>query len=130
MHDLRTDPGKSGWKVPEAVLGAQRAPRGQSGGDPRTLGRMVVSLRRVASIVMVMVRVRVMAGRPQAGALASAALVAVTASGCRLQTEHAPVPAQARAPELSLPAHDGRTVTLDELLAHGPAVLVFYRGHW
>lgn len=128
MHDLRTDPGKSGWKVPEAVLGAQRAARGQSGGDPRTLGRMVVSLRRVASIVMV--RVRVMAGRLEARALVSAALVAVTASGCRLQTEHAPVPAQARAPELSLPAHDGRTVTLDELLAHGPAVLVFYRGHW
>ena len=58
------------------------------------------------------------------------ALVLATATGCRLETAEAPVPAQALAPELSLLAHDGRTVTLDQLLARGPAVLVFYRGHW
>lgn len=126
MHDLRTDPGKCGWKVPEAVHGAQRAARGQRCGDPRTLGPMVVSLRRVASIVMV----SAVAGRLEASALASAALVLATATGCRLETAEAPVPAQALAPELSLLAHDGRTVTLDQLLARGPAVLVFYRGHW
>lgn len=126
MHDLRTDPGKCGWKVPEAVHGAQRAARGQRCGGPRTLGPMVVSLRRVASIVMV----RAVAGRLEASALASAALVLATATSCRLETAEAPVPAQALAPELSLLAHDGRTVTLDQLLARGPAVLVFYRGHW
>ena len=130
MHDLRTDPGKCGWKAPEAVHGAQRAARGQRCGDPRTLGPMVVSLRRVASIVMVRVMVRALAGRLEASALASAALVLATATGCRLETAEAPVPAQALAPELSLLAHDGRTVTLDQLLARGPAVLVFYRGHW
>jgi hypothetical protein len=64
------------------------------------------------------------------GALVSAGLVLATASGCRLHTEAAPVAEQARAPELELLAHDGRTVSLDQLLARGPAVLVFYRGHW
>ena len=59
-------------------------------------------------------------------------LVAVLAlsAGCRLHTEGAPVAEQARAPDFELPAHDGRTVSLSQLVARGPAVLVFYRGHW
>ena len=35
------------------------------------------------------------------------------------------------APEFALLDADGRTVSLDDLLAGGqPAVLLFYRGHW
>lgn len=52
------------------------------------------------------------------------------ATACRLQTEQAPVVAEARAPDFGLLAHDGRTVTLEELVSRGPAIVVFYRGHW
>jgi len=34
------------------------------------------------------------------------------------------------APEFVLRDHRGVSVSLGGLLAHGPAVLVFYRGHW
>lgn len=34
------------------------------------------------------------------------------------------------APEFVLRDHRGATVSLAELLASGPAILVFYRGHW
>lgn len=34
------------------------------------------------------------------------------------------------APEFVLRDHRGVGVSLGGLLAHGPAVLVFYRGHW
>lgn len=33
-------------------------------------------------------------------------------------------------PDFCLPNHEGRLVTLDSLLRHGPAVLAFHRGHW
>ncbi|WP_310473862.1 peroxiredoxin-like family protein [Sandarakinorhabdus sp.] len=33
-------------------------------------------------------------------------------------------------PDFMLPDQDGRMVTLQHLLASGPAVLVFHRGHW
>ena len=82
---------------------------------------MVVRLRRVSS------RIRLGLGL---GITLGLVLGTGTASGCRLHTEAAPVAAQARAPELELLAHDGRTVSLGQLLARGPAVLVFYRGHW
>jgi hypothetical protein len=49
---------------------------------------------------------------------------------CRLRS-HAGGPAlQQRAPAFALPDEDGRSVSLDRLRAQGPAVLVFYRGHW
>ncbi|MTD43231.1 redoxin domain-containing protein [Conexibacter sp. W3-3-2] len=35
-----------------------------------------------------------------------------------------------QAPRFTLPASDGTTVSLDELLADGPVVLAFYRGAW
>lgn len=35
-----------------------------------------------------------------------------------------------RAPAFRLPDEQGRPVDLDSLLARGPAVLLFYRGHW
>lgn len=50
--------------------------------------------------------------------------------GCRLETEQPPATVEAQAPDFSLSAHDGRTVALADLLARGPAILVFYRGHW
>ena len=83
----------------------------------------IVSLRRVVRWVMARGVVAVTAGAIASGTLASA-------SGCRLHTEGAPVAEQARAPDFELPAHDGRTVSLSQLVARGPAVLVFYRGHW
>lgn len=33
-------------------------------------------------------------------------------------------------PEFMLPDQDGRLVTLADILADGPAIVVFYRGHW
>lgn len=35
-----------------------------------------------------------------------------------------------RAPSFRLPDQNGQAVWLDTLLAHGPTVLLFYRGHW
>ncbi len=36
----------------------------------------------------------------------------------------------AEAPEVALPTAQGGTWSLHEALRSGPAVLVFYRGHW
>jgi peroxiredoxin len=33
-------------------------------------------------------------------------------------------------PGFTMPDHDGRLVTLDGIVARGPAVLAFHRGHW
>ena len=33
-------------------------------------------------------------------------------------------------PDFCMPNHDGRLVTLGEILERGPAVLAFHRGHW
>ncbi|MBZ9643766.1 peroxiredoxin-like family protein [Streptomyces sp. PSKA30] len=38
--------------------------------------------------------------------------------------------AGAQAPRFSLPSATGQTLALDDLLAHGPVVLTFYRGAW
>jgi hypothetical protein len=35
-----------------------------------------------------------------------------------------------RAPAFALSDHLGSAVTLDSLLENGPAVVIFYRGHW
>lgn len=35
-----------------------------------------------------------------------------------------------RAPDFTLPDAAGRLVSLKEVLAHGPAVLSFFRGRW
>jgi hypothetical protein len=34
------------------------------------------------------------------------------------------------APRFALEATDGSTVSLESLIAHGPAILTFYRGRW
>jgi hypothetical protein len=43
-------------------------------------------------------------------------------------TSSAPVTGEA--PAFALPAQDGHRVALADELAHGPVVLVFYRGFW
>ncbi|HWB74034.1 MAG TPA: hypothetical protein VG755_03745 [Nannocystaceae bacterium] len=49
---------------------------------------------------------------------------------CRLRS-HAEGPALKRAaPAFALPDEHGHSVSLDQLRTQGPAVLVFYRGHW
>jgi peroxiredoxin len=45
-------------------------------------------------------------------------------------TTAASVSAGERAPEFSLTAQNGVQVSLASALAHGPVVLVFYRGYW
>ncbi|MEM1033316.1 MAG: hypothetical protein AAF928_09040 [Myxococcota bacterium] len=55
------------------------------------------------------------------GAVAATACVSVRAPG---------PPTTASAPPFALRSHRDATVRLDELTGRGPAVLVFYRGHW
>jgi hypothetical protein len=89
--------------------------------------RGTVRLRRLGSALRRRVPCAMLLGARLA---ASGVVLTISGSGCRLHTAQAPVAEQARAPDFELPAHDGRTVTLAELVARGPAVLVFYRGHW
>ena len=63
-------------------------------------------------------------------ALAVLATTLATGSGCLLRSRGTPVTREAIAPEFSLPDQDGRTIALADLRAHGPVVVVFYRGHW
>ncbi|MFT7621373.1 MAG: cytochrome oxidase Cu insertion factor (SCO1/SenC/PrrC family) [Myxococcota bacterium] len=42
----------------------------------------------------------------------------------------APLQAEAQASPFSLPDQTGKTVALSDLLAQGPAVVIFYRGYW
>jgi hypothetical protein len=62
------------------------------------------------------------------------ALVAAVAGwslGCgRLVPRSPPLPRGAVAPDFALVDHQGARHALAELVARGPAVLVFYRGHW
>jgi cytochrome oxidase Cu insertion factor (SCO1/SenC/PrrC family) len=61
-------------------------------------------------------------------ALAVAALAAGT--GCRLQSSAPAKAVTEQAPSFSLPDHNGQSVSLSALRERGPAILVFYRGHW
>jgi cytochrome oxidase Cu insertion factor (SCO1/SenC/PrrC family) len=68
-----------------------------------------------------------------AGAAAiGVALLAITFTACtwNLETRTPQPPLEAQAPAFELSDQDGRTVTLEGLLADGPAVVVFYRGYW
>ena len=50
---------------------------------------------------------------------------------CAPYVPSSPGPAEdAIAPDFSLAAADGAPVSLAELRAKGPVVVVFYRGHW
>ncbi len=59
----------------------------------------------------------------------AAAVLSVGSSGCLAVRSPGP-PEQAVAPPFALQDHRGRTVSLKELTAEGPAVVVFYRGFW
>lgn len=62
---------------------------------------------------------------------ATALAVLVLTAGCRgLVTRGEPAEVREPAPEFTLASHDGRTISLSDLLARGPALVVFYRGHW
>jgi hypothetical protein len=50
-------------------------------------------------------------------------------SAC-LTTRGPTVPTGQKAPDFVLQSHDGREVSLDSIVARGPAVVVFYRGFW
>ena len=51
--------------------------------------------------------------------------------GCAVSTRHAELSQQLRrAPDFTLPDDQGKLRSLEQLLARGRAVLVFYRGHW
>lgn len=57
-------------------------------------------------------------------------LAAVLGIGCGVKTRDKPMATEQVAPAFALPDQNGQTVALSSLLATGPAVLVFYRGHW
>ncbi|MRG96969.1 redoxin domain-containing protein [Polyangium spumosum] len=61
--------------------------------------------------------------------LVGAALLAL-AAGCNLKTRGPALAAATPAPSFLLPAHTGEAVSLADLTQKGPAVVVFYRGHW
>jgi hypothetical protein len=62
---------------------------------------------------------------------ARAALLALGSAGCfaALDVRDA-APIADVAPPFTLTASDGSRVSLADGLAHGPVVLVFYRGYW
>jgi hypothetical protein len=65
------------------------------------------------------------------GALALT-VAAVSATGClpKLDTRSPPVETAELAPEFALRDTGGTTHRLSEMIAGGPAVVVFYRGYW
>ncbi|MEJ7735095.1 MAG: hypothetical protein WKG00_38640 [Polyangiaceae bacterium] len=75
------------------------------------------------------------AARTARGVLAALALAvalggAAAGAGCALETRGPALAERAQAPDFSLPSHLGGNVSLADVLRRGPAVLVFYRGHW
>lgn len=58
-------------------------------------------------------------------------IMALALGGCAVSTRHAELSQQLRrAPDFTLPDDQGKLRSLEQLLARGRAVLVFYRGHW
>ena len=61
------------------------------------------------------------------------AMLVLASSGCVTAlhvTTAATVADRELAPAFALPAQDGTQVSLASAQAHGPVVLVFYRGYW
>ncbi len=71
-------------------------------------------------------------GRSAALVLSVSIALAVVLSGClpTIKTRSKAQENAAEAPGFSLPDHEGTLHTLAELLADGPAIVVFYRGYW
>ena len=62
--------------------------------------------------------------------VAGSALVLGACGWWNLTTRTPPLAESRKAPSFTLPDQSGKSVALDQLLEHGPAVVVFYRGHW
>jgi hypothetical protein len=62
--------------------------------------------------------------------LAGGALVLAACGWWNLTTRTPPLVESRKAPSFTLPDQGRKSVSLDQLLEHGPAVVVFYRGHW
>lgn len=87
---------------------------------------------RAARVVRAM---RIAALRTWRSLVAATALLALAGgaavwSGCALETRGPALAERAKAPDFTLRSHQGARVALSELLRRGPAVIVFYRGHW
>ncbi len=69
--------------------------------------------------------------RAALASLATASLLAgaIALGGC-VKPRATPISNEQPAPSFSLPDENGATVSLASMLERGPAVVVFYRGHW
>lgn len=65
-------------------------------------------------------------------ALLQSALTGILGAGCGYwpKTRTPTIAVEATAPAFRLSDHTGRLVSLADLTARGPALLVFYRGYW
>ncbi len=54
----------------------------------------------------------------------------ILAPSCALHSTGQPLTVGSTAPDFALPDSQGKTWRLSEMLADGPAVVVFYRGYW
>lgn len=57
-------------------------------------------------------------------------LVVATAGGCRLHVREGGPATLEKAPDFELVAHTGERYRLSDALQRGPAIVIFYRGHW
>jgi peroxiredoxin len=57
-------------------------------------------------------------------------LAATLLSSCALHTRTPTIAVGQPAPDFALPDADGKVWELAEMVADGPAVVVFYRGYW
>lgn len=60
----------------------------------------------------------------------TASLLLAACGWWTLETRSPAVATRQTAPAFELTDHRAKTVSLDSLLARGPAVVIFYRGHW
>lgn len=70
---------------------------------------------------------------PVRALLAVAVLATLLLAACgwwTLETRSPPMATRQQAPAFELPDHRGKMVSLAALLERGPAVVIFYRGHW
>ena len=75
-------------------------------------------------------RLSIRTGRMWLLAALALALAASVASCRKLETRTPAIEKKAVAPDFELTDTEGRKHSLDEMVASGPAVVVFYRGYW
>jgi len=57
-------------------------------------------------------------------------MAALVACGTFLSVQGKPLDMGDEAPSFSLTDHQGKVVSLEDLLHKGPVMVLFYRGHW